>query len=108
MTESIDVVHAASRFLLLAVDAEKLVFDRDYDLQKLREYEWQSLEQITHEKLFRRLKVMSRLYPWPSAPTEQGFVDIRLAEKRRIRFQIDFLTEAGKETATVTKISDES
>jgi len=108
MTESIDVVHAASRFLLLASDAEKVVFDHNYDLQNLREYEWQTLEQITHEKLFRRLKVMSRLYPWPSAPNERGFVEVGLGERRRIRFQIDFLTEAGNESATVTKISDEA
>jgi hypothetical protein len=29
MTESVDVAHAASRFLLLAIDEEKLVFDHD-------------------------------------------------------------------------------
>jgi hypothetical protein len=51
---------------------------------------------------------MSRLYPWPSAPSERCFVEIGLGERRRIRFQINFLTEAGKESAMVTKISDQS
>lgn len=100
------ISYIASNLLLHGYNTRSSIhFSRSFELQKLP-IDVPSDDDL-FIKVFRKLKLLARLYPWPTSPVEASFIDIGIGggngmPARYFRFVIEFSNDKGHEAATIS------
>jgi hypothetical protein len=105
MTTPLGVIHATN-YLLMYAQHHDVLLNRTFDLNEVVPEGCTLDAKVDFIRIFRRLKVMCGLAPWPAAREETGFIDVKINEEH-IRYEVCFFTVHGEEKAQIARSNNE-
>jgi len=99
-------VTAVASYVLMHARGQKVTLDRATDLRQFMREGDDLDEKADFMHIFRRLKIMCRLFPWPAAPEETAFLDLKIGNEP-IRYALRFQTKPGEERVHIARSPEE-
>ncbi len=103
MITALDMAHFAGYVLLFTRDRD-LRLNGASDLSSFVPEGYTLNETVDFPHVFRKLKIMAGLPPWPAAPEETGFIEAKVG-REPMRFEVRFLTMRGAEEVWIKHIA---